>query len=209
MPKLIAAKLAAFGLLAALTASAIPAYSAAADADGDGIPDAAEPVLGTDPLTADSDGDGANDLADKSPVSADNPIAQTGKPNALSFTAKVEDNFDRVTKKDVSDHLELEVKNTSGEPLKDIVMFYSLKDDITGAVESYYKPLTGLALAKDETAAVHLDTGDTPGHFRENPNSIYRTSQNAKTFTIQLAASGYAPVQVELKKDKGGAETAD
>jgi hypothetical protein len=208
MSKLTASKLTTLSLFAALISASLPAR-AATDTDGDGIPDAAEPVLGTDPLNADTDSDGTNDLADKSPVSAENPIPQTGKPNALGFTAKVEDNFDAVTKKDVSDHLELEVKNTSGEGLRDLVMFYSLKDDITGNVESYYKPLTGLALAKDETAAVHLDTGETPGHFRENPNSIYRTSQNAKTFTIQLAASGYAPVQVELKKDKGGAELAD
>ena len=27
--------------------------------------------------------------------------------------------------------------------------------------------------------------------------------------TVQLAAAGYAPVQIEFKKDKGGAEQAD
>ncbi len=110
---------------------------------------------------------------------------------------------------DVCDHLELEVKNTSGEALKDLAKLYSLKDDVTGTIESYDRPLTGLAVNKNGTAAVHLGEGAVPGHFRENPNSNCRTSQNAKTFTIQLAASGYAPAQVVLKKDKGGVKLAD
>jgi hypothetical protein len=48
-----------------------------------------------------------------------------------------------------------------------------------------------------------------PGHFRANPNSIYTTSQAAKTFTAMLKADGFAPVSVEIAKDKGGAEAAD
>ena len=200
--------LAILGFLIAFTAGTLPA-TAAADADSDGIPDAAEPVLGTDPLNADTDGDGVNDLADKQPLTATNPIAQTGNSNGLSFSAKVEDNFDPVTKKDVTDHLELEVKNTSGETLNDFVMFYSLKDDGTGKIESYFKPLDGLTINAGETAVINFDNTGLPGHFRDNPNSGYHTSQNAKTFTVQLAAAGYAPVQIEIKKDKGGAEEAD
>jgi len=34
---------------------------------GDGIPDAVEPALGTDPLNPDSDGDGVQDGADPEP----------------------------------------------------------------------------------------------------------------------------------------------
>ena len=200
--------LAILGFLIAFTAGTLPA-TAAADADSDGIPNAAEPVLGTDPLNADTDGDGVNDLADKQPLTATNPIAQTGNSNGLSFSAKVEDNFDPVTKKDVTDHLELEVKNTSGETLNDFVMFYSLKDDGTGKIESYFKPLDGLTINAGETAVINFDNTGLPGHFRDNPNSGYHTSQNAKTFTVQLAAAGYAPVQIEIKKDKGGAEEAD
>jgi hypothetical protein len=200
--------LASLGLLIAL-AAAIPSALAAADADGDGVPDAAEPVLGTDPGNADTDGDGVNDLADKAPASAENQIVQDGKPKGLTFTAKVEDNFDPATKKDVSDHLELEVKNTSGEALSGFAMFYVIKDDTTGKLESYYKLLDGLSMAAGETVAVNFDDSGMPGHFRDNPNSSYRKSENAKTFTIQLAAAGYAPVQIELKKDKGGAEKAD
>jgi Bacterial TSP3 repeat len=196
------------GALFMIGAGGLPAH-AAADTDGDGVPDAAEAVLGTDPMNSDTDGDGANDLADKEPLAAGNPIAQQGKPNGLSFTAKVEDNFDPLNKKDVADHLELEVKNTVGESLTALTMFYSVKDDVTGKVESYFKPLTGLAIEKGATVAVNFDDTDVPGHFRDNPNSSYRKSPNAKTFTVQLAAAGYAPIQIELKKDKGGAEEAD
>ena len=208
MTEQTSSKLVILGALLALGASSLPAF-AATDTDGDGVPDAAEAVLGTDPLNPDTDGDSANDLADKEPLVAANTIVQQGKPNGLAFTAKVEDNFDPVTKKDASDHMELEVKNTAGEPLKDITIFYSIRDEGTGKVESYLRPLAGLTIAKDETVAVNFDDTGEPGHFRDNPNSSYRTSQNAKTFTIQLAASGYAPVQIELKKDKGGAEAAD
>jgi hypothetical protein len=195
-------------VLAALWAAGHPA-AAATDTDMDGVPDAAEAVLGTDPLNADTDGDGANDLADKAPASTDNPIAQTGKPDGFTLAAKAEDNFDPQTKKDAPDHIELKVKNTSGEILKGLEVFYAMTDDVTGKTESYYMPLTGLSVDPGETVAIHIDSTGAPGHFRENPNSIYHTSQNGKLFTVQLAAAGFKPAQVEFKKDKGGAEEAD
>ena len=39
------------------------AYAAGVDTDGDGIPDASEVLLGTDPMNPDTDGDGVDDLA--------------------------------------------------------------------------------------------------------------------------------------------------
>jgi hypothetical protein len=183
--------------------------AAATDSDGDGIPDIAEPVLGTDPLNADTDGDGVNDLKDKSPVESSKKIDAAGKPNALVFSGKVEDNFDPKTKLDVDDHLELDVKNTSGEDLKNFVAFYTIKDDGTGKTESYYVPLKGLTLKAGQSTVVHFDNTGLEGHFRDNPNSSYRKSENAKLFTMQLAAAGFAPVQIEIHKDKGGAEKKD
>jgi hypothetical protein len=183
--------------------------AAATDSDGDGIPDIAEPVLGTDPLNADTDGDGINDLKDKSPIESSKKIDSAGKPNAVAFSGKVEDNFDPKTKLDVDDHLELDVKNTSGEDLKNLVAFYTIKDDGTGKTESYYVPLKGLTLKAGRSTAVHFDNTGLEGHFRDNPNSSYRKSENAKLFTMQLAAEGFAPVQIEIHKDKGGAEKKD
>jgi hypothetical protein len=180
-----------------------------ADSDGDGIPDKAEPVLGTDPLNADTDGDGVNDLADKEPTHSSATLSTAGKPNGFSFTGKVEDNFDPATKKDLADHLELEVKNISSEELKDLTAYYSIRDEGTGKEEAYTVLLKGLAIKASETAFINFDGSGLPGHFRDNPNSSYRLSENAKLFTVQLAAKDFAPVQIEIHKDKGGAEKAD
>ena len=198
-----------FAMISGLALLPQMALASGADSDGDGIPDSAEAVLGTDPLNADTDGDGMNDLADTAPVSSAKLLETSGIPDGFSFTGKVEDNFDPVTKKDVADHLELQVKNTSGGDLKNVVAFYSVKDEGTGKVEAYLIPLIGLVIKAGEEVAVNFDDSGLPGHFRDNPNSSYRSSENAKLFTVQLAASGFAPVQIEINKDKGGAEKAD
>jgi hypothetical protein len=195
-------------LFALLLLSSVPAQ-AANDADVDGVPNAAEPVLGTDPKTADTDGDGLNDLKDKNPVFAENPIARSGTPKAFKFTGQVEDNADPVTKKGVADHLELEVKNTSGQDMTDIAIYYTVKDLGTDKTEAYYKPLTGLTIKKGATTSIHLDDAEQPGHFRDNPNSSYHKSENEKLFTVELAAAGLAPIMIEIHKDKGGAEQPD
>ena len=202
-------RIALFAMIAGIAVLPHTSMAAGTDTDGDGVPDAAEPVLGTDHLNPDTDGDGANDLADKDPVNSSLLLATDGKSGGFTFTGKVEDNFDPLTKKGVSDHLELEVKNTSGETLKDVVMFYSLKDDGSNKVESYNVPLKGLEIKKGETVAINFDDTGLPGHFRDNPNSAYHKSENGKKFTVQLRAAGFAPIQIEFKKDKGGAEKAD
>ena len=183
--------------------------AAGTDTDGDGIPDVAEPVLGTDPLNADTDGDGVNDLKDKTPTFSEKTLLGSGKPTGLVFTGKVEDNFDPKTKLDVDDHLELEVKNISGADLNNLTAYYSIMDDGTGKTEAYYIPLAGMVIKAGQTAAVHFDASGIDGHFRDNPNSSYRKSENAKLFTVQLASEGFAPVQIEIHKDKGGAEKKD
>ena len=198
-----------FAMLAGLTVFPHTTFAAPVDSDGDGVPDIAEPVLGTDPMNADTDGDGVNDLKDKTPTFSEKLLATDGKPNGFTFTGKVEDNFDPVTSKAVTDHLELELKNTTGGDLSELVVYYSLKDEGTNKVESYYKPLPGLMIKKGETVAIHFDDTAFPGHFRDNPNSSYHKSENAKTFTVQLRAAGFASVQIDIHKDKGGAEKAD
>ena len=183
--------------------------AAGTDTDADGIPDIAEPVLGTDPLNADTDGDGVKDLKDKTPTFSELLLSTSGKSTGLVFTGKVEDNFDPKTKQDVEDHLELEVKNTSGADLGNLTAYYTIKDDGTGKIEAYYVSLAGMVIKAGQTAAVNFDASGFEGHFRDNPNSSYRRSENAKLFTVQLAAEGFAPVQIEINKDKGGAEKKD
>ena len=180
------------------------------DTDGDGIPDTAEPLLGTDPLAADTDGDGLKDLADPKPVFADNPVDMSGA--AATFAIKealVENNYDYGAKADATDHLELLVTNSGSADLTGFSLYYTITDADSGTVEGYTLPLPGFTVPANGEARVHLDDGTIAGHFQANPNGIYTTSQAAKMFSVVLKADGMAPVKVDIAKDKGGAEAAD
>jgi len=198
------AMIAAFGI-----AMAAPVL-AAQDTDGDGVPDSAEPLIQTDPQNADTDGDGMNDLKDKNPVFAANPIKADGA--ATPFTIKealVENNYDYAARKDATDHLELQLANPTGKALTGFSIYYTVKDKDTGKTEAYYRKLDGFSVPATGDARIHFDESGMPGHYRINPNSIYKTSMAAKQFTVELKAEGYQPISVEIAKDKGGAEQAD
>ena len=179
------------------------------DTDGDGVPDASE-VLGTDPMVADTDGDGPSDLADTDPAFMANPLDMTGAPATFAIKeALVENNYDYAAKKDATDHLELLVTNSGSAPLTGFSIYYSITDADTGKVEGAFRKLDGFSVPAGGEARIHLDDAAVAGHFRANPNSIYITSQAAKTVTVVLKADGYAPVSVDIAKDAGGAEAAD
>lgn len=201
--------LAAVALVTALMISN-GAYAAGVDTDGDSIPDASEVLLGTDPLNPDTDGDGVNDLKDEAPLSATDPISQSGAPAPFAIKeALVENNYDYAAKKDAPDHLELLVTNSAPVEVKDFSLYLTVKDADTGATETYFKPLPGFTVPASGEARIHLDDGTAAGHFRDNPNGIYHATQSAKVITFELAAAGFAPVTVGVDKDKGGAEAAD
>lgn len=186
------------------------ASAAGPDTDGDGVPDASEILLGTDPLNPDTDGDGINDLQDTAPVWLDDPLAQSGPTPAFEIKeALVENNFDFEARKDATDHLELLLANTGDTDLANLSVYITVTDTESGAAEAYFKPLAGFVLPAGGEARVHFDEGTAPGHFRDNPNGIYHTTTSAKLITFEVAAPGYAPVRVEIAKDKGGAEAAD
>lgn len=180
------------------------------DTDGDGVPDASEVLLGTDPMVADTDGDGQNDLADADPAFMANPLDMTGAPATFAIKeALVENNYDYAAKKDATDHLELLVTNSGATPLTGFSVYYSITDAETGKMDGTFRTLDGFTVPAGGEARIHFDDGAVAGHFRANPNSIYSTSLAANTFTVVLKAGGFAPVSVDIAKDKGGAEAAD
>lgn len=99
--------------------------------------------------------------------------------------------------------------NSTAAEIKDFSLYLTVKDADTGASETYFKPLPGFTVPASGEARIHLDDGTIAGHFRDNPNGIYHSTPSAKVMTFELAAAGYAPVSVDVNKDKGGAEAAD
>ena len=161
-------------------------------------------------MVADTDGDGQNDLADLAPTMLDNPIAATGDAAPFAIAeALVENNYDPVAKADADDHLELLVTNAGTTDLSGFSIYYAITDLDSGAVEATFRALDGFNVPAGGEARIHFDTGTTTGHFRANPNSIYITTEAAKTVLVTLAADGFAPVTVEIAKDAGGPEEAD
>jgi hypothetical protein len=180
------------------------------DSDKDGIPDAAEQVLGTDPLSADTDGDGVADAADKAPTTVDVQPQPSSGAGALKIAdILVENNYDSVAKKDAPDHLELQLENTSNKDINDIVVYYVITDASNGQSESYLQPLTGLVLKPGDTQTVHFDQATGVNHFRANPNGMYYRSADELRFTVTVSAPGFQAQGVQAKKDAGGAEVPD
>ena len=203
-----------FPLLSVLVLNAVLALPVTAqtttDTDGDGVPDASEVLLGTDPMVADTDGDGLNDLADADATFMPNPMKMDGAPATFAIAeALVENNYDPVKKADAPDHLELLIPNPGTSDLTGFSVYVAILDADTGMTESAFRRLDGFTVPAGGEARIHFDDGTAPGHFRTNPNSIYVTSQAAKTFSVSVQADGFAPVTVDIAKDKGGAELAD
>jgi Bacterial TSP3 repeat len=188
----------------------LPASAQTLDTDGDGVPDASEALLGTDPIVADTDGDGVNDLADADAGFMPNPMKIDGPAAPFEIAeALVENNYDPVKKADATDHLELLIRNSGSTALTGFSIYYAITDADSGTVEATFRTLDGFTVPAGGEARIHIDDASVPAHFRANPNSIYVTSQAAKTFSVAVQADGFAPMTVEIAKDKGGPEEAD
>jgi hypothetical protein len=193
----------------------LPAH-AATDTDGDGVPDKAEALIGTDPLVADTNGNGVNDKGEPKPLEMANPIASGGAAGGIAIkSAIVENNEDPKTHKGVDDHLEIQVQNLTGAAITGLDLFVTLQDSGTGAIENTFRKLAGVVVPKKGVVTLHFDPkgavnfAAATDRFRANPNSSLYKSPNEKTINIQVAAAGFAPASIDIKKDKGGAETAD
>jgi len=193
-----------------ITSMAFTQAMAATDTDKDGIPDGAEKILRTDPLTADTDGDGINDLRDNDPLNIGNKvISSKGSRGFIIKKVLVEDNYDSARHKDAPDHLEIMLKNISKEDIKDFTVVYRLTDLKTNDAQSYMLPLKGFELKRGESTSVHIDTDNGVRHFRANPNSLYYLSENKRKVDVIVVAKGYQSQEESVKKDAGGAEVAD
>lgn len=174
------------------------------------IPDNAKKLLGIDPLGNDTDGDGVDDFNDSTPTFVDvPPQASIGPVGFRIQNMIVENNYDEVAKKDASDHLELVLQSTTNKGIHNLTAYYIITDAKINKTESYIKPLTDFVLKANETRTIHFDAGQKPDHFRANPNSIYYTTKDELNFTVTINADGYRGQTIQMKKDAGGAETAD
>lgn len=180
------------------------------DTDGDGIPDNAEDVLGTDPLNADTDGDGINDNLDGNPVLVDTvPQASSGTDGFVIKQVLVENNYDEVAKKDAADHLEIILENTGDSEIDNFSVYYTISDVNTSSMQSYQLYLPGFTLQPMETKSIHIDTDDGSNHYRANPNSMYYRDLNQLDVTVIVNAADYQSQTSYVTKDAGGAELAD
>jgi hypothetical protein len=180
------------------------------DSDGDGIPDNAENVLGTDPLNADTDGDGINDNLDNNPVLVDTvPHVASGTNGFVIKQVLVENNYDEVAKKDAPDHLEVILENTGNSAINNFSVYYSINDVNTSSTQSYELQLQGFTLQPMETKSIHIDTQQGTNHYRANPNSLYYKDQNQLDISVMVNAAGYQGQTLDVTKDAGGAELAD
>ncbi len=178
----------------------------AADSDGDGIPNDAEKVLGTDPNNADSDGDGQNDLADAKPLFADNPISESSTTVGFTIDAiAVENNVD-ASGAGVADHLEMKVSNSTQKEISSFDIYYTFTDAVTGDKQAYYRKLDSFSLKAGESKSLHLDNDAAADHFSVNPNSVFYANPNALKVEVTLHAAGYAPQTTSIDKDPIGKE---
>lgn len=199
------------------------------DSDGDGLPDNAEVLLGTDPQNPDTNGNGINDKEDPNPISAEAPVAtvppaktevtetkptaETPTPTVLDdfkiTSVLVENNVNPATGKDAPDHLEIFLNSTSNSDITNMSLYYTITDLVTNDTQSYTVPLTGFVLKSGETKSAHIDTATGVDHFRANPNSLYYKSQNEMRVDVSVSAPGHKTQTGTVMKDKGGAELVD
>ncbi len=154
------------------------------------------------PAATTSSGTGAQVL----PV-ASNPISNSSTAAGLTITkALVENNVSAETGKAASDHLEIELRNTTSKRLTEIAVYFKITDPSKKVSEGYYTKLTGFTLAPGATRVAHFDQTGARDHYPVNKYSLYYTDKNALVVDIVASASGLKPATFTVKKDSGGAE---
>lgn len=139
-----------------------------------------------------------------------NPITNDATAAVLSIDSVLVENNQDAAGAAVDDHLEITVGNTGSTELAGFEVFYTIDDPTAGSSESYYTALPAtFTVAPGATRTIHFDSTGAPDHFPVNKYSLYYTSTNAMDVTVEVSATGAAPVTTTVTKDAGGAEVPD
>lgn len=139
-----------------------------------------------------------------------NPIVNTSTTPGLTIVkAAAEDIVDPDTKADITDRLQVTLRNDTAAELASFEIYYVMTDVTTGQSEAYYQALTGFTVAPGAIGTLSFDGESGPGHFPENAFSIYRTSKNQVDFTIELSAAGVQVATATATKGSGVGDAAD
>lgn len=143
------------------------------------------------------------------PVTSD-PIDNTSTGQALKIESVLVENNVDAAGKDTSDHLEIALSNTGSTELSGFEVFYTFADPTTNTSESYYAKLPdSFTIPSGGKRIAHFDNSGATDHFPVNEFSLYATSLDALDVTVEVSASGAAPMTATVQKDAGGEESAD
>ena len=182
----LVASLTVLGLAACQSGVTVPAP--ASSQAGSGSSSAAGPVLPVD----------------------SNPIVNASTAPGLTIVkAAAEDVVDPATNADVTDRLQVTVRNDTTTELTSFEIYYVMTAVTTGQSEAYYQALTGFTVAAGATGTLSFDGETGPGHFPENTFSIYRSSKNQVDFTIEVSAAGVQVANAIATKGSGVGDAAD
>jgi hypothetical protein len=138
-----------------------------------------------------------------------NPISNTATATTLTADNVMVENNTDASGATVNDHLQLDVHNTGTTPLSGFEVFYTFADPTSSSKESYYLKLPAtFTVPAGGTQTVNFDNTGAPDHFAVNKFSLYDTSKSALDVTVEVSATGAAPVTATAKKDPGGSENA-
>lgn len=136
-----------------------------------------------------------------------NPISNNSTAKSLTIAKLLVENNTDASGAAVSDHLQLDLRNTGTTTLSGFEVFYTFADAAAGKKESYYLKLpASFTIPVGGTKTANFDNTGAPGHFPVNKFSLYNTSKAALTVTVEVSATGAAPVTATAKKSPGGSE---
>jgi hypothetical protein len=138
---------------------------------------------------------------------AKNPISNAATAPGLTIAnALVENNVDAETGKDVDDHLEITLENTTSRPLDDIEIYYKIIDKAKNLSEGYYSKLDGFVIPSGGTRVAHFDNTGQKDHFPVNEYSLYYVDANELTVAVTASSRGTKPATFTVTKDAADAE---